>query len=47
MLGLKQPELISEIRQEAELLVQADPDLDGHPALRQAVDRRLEQTSIS
>jgi ATP-dependent DNA helicase RecG len=47
MVGLKQPELISEIRQEAELLVQADPDLDGHPALRQAVDRRLEQTSIS
>jgi hypothetical protein len=29
------------------LTVEADPDLKGNPALRRAVDRRLEETATS
>jgi ATP-dependent DNA helicase RecG len=47
MRALKQPELLSEVRQEAEGLIAADPDLTRWPALWQAAARRLEQTSIS
>ncbi|MBO0705664.1 MAG: ATP-dependent DNA helicase RecG [Candidatus Dormibacteraeota bacterium] len=47
MQALERPELISEIRQEAERLLAEDPDLAGIPALRQAVQRRLDQTSAS
>jgi ATP-dependent DNA helicase RecG len=47
MQALQQPELLSEVRQEAELVLTADPGLDQHPALKSAIARRLEQTSIS
>jgi ATP-dependent DNA helicase RecG len=44
---LRQPELLSEVRQEAETLLADDPDLTRWPALWEAAARRLEQTSIS
>ena len=44
---LQQPELLSEVRQEAERLLAADPDLTRWPRLWEAAVRRLEQTSIS
>ncbi|HSR22393.1 MAG TPA: ATP-dependent DNA helicase RecG [Candidatus Eisenbacteria bacterium] len=44
---LQQPELLSEVRQEAESLLAADPDLTRWPALWLAAARRLDQTSIS
>jgi ATP-dependent DNA helicase RecG len=47
MEALQQPELLNDVRQEAELIVGADPSLDGNPALKAAVIRRLELTSIS
>jgi ATP-dependent DNA helicase RecG len=47
MLGVKQPELLSEARQEAEALAAEDPDLTRWPALWRAAERRLERTSIS
>src|SRR5712691_6766256 len=47
MQALREPELLSEARQEAEALLAADRDLSKHPALAQAVVRRLELTSIS
>jgi ATP-dependent DNA helicase RecG len=47
MQALQQPELLSEVRQEAEVVLTADPGLDQHPALKSAIARRLEQTSIS
>jgi len=47
MEALQQPELLNDVRQEAELIVRADPSLDGNPALKAAVIRRLELTSIS
>jgi ATP-dependent DNA helicase RecG len=47
MQALKQPDLLHEVRQEAEAIVQADPGLEKHPSLRDAVARRLEVTSIS
>jgi hypothetical protein len=47
MQGLRQPELLNEVRQEAERLLEADPDLSGHPAVARSVSRRLELTSIS
>ena len=47
MQALEQPELLSEVRQEAERVLRDDPGFERHPALRAAVDRRLEQTSIS
>jgi ATP-dependent DNA helicase RecG len=45
--ALQQPELLSEVRQEAERIVSEDPHLEGHPLLKAAVIRRLELTSIS
>jgi ATP-dependent DNA helicase RecG len=45
--ALLQPELLSEVRQEAERIVEADPDLERHALLKASVIRRLEQTSIS
>ena len=45
--ALLQPQLLDDVRQEAERIVQADPSLNGQPALRAAVVRRLELTSIS
>jgi ATP-dependent DNA helicase RecG len=47
MRGLQQPELLSEVRQEAEALIVEDPDLTRWPALWEAAARRLDQTSIS
>ncbi|MGA7912561.1 MAG: helicase-related protein [Candidatus Dormiibacterota bacterium] len=47
MQALQQPELLSEVRQEAELVLSTDPGLEHHPALQAAVARRLELTSIS
>ncbi|MGH7776310.1 MAG: ATP-dependent DNA helicase RecG [Candidatus Dormibacterales bacterium] len=47
MHALQHPELLSEIRQEAEALVQEAPDLERWPALRAAAEARLESTSIS
>lgn len=45
--ALLQPELLSEVRQEAELIVGQDPELSHHSALKAAVIQRLELTSIS
>ena len=45
--ALLQPELLSEVRAEAERIVQQDPNLAQHAALKTAVQRRLELTSIS
>ncbi len=47
MQALQQPELLSEVRQEAEEALRADPGFEGQPALQAAVTRRLELTSIS
>jgi ATP-dependent DNA helicase RecG len=47
MQALQQPELLSEVRQEAERVLAEDPGFERHPALRAAVARRLELTSIS
>jgi ATP-dependent DNA helicase RecG len=47
MQALQQPELLSEVRQEAEQVLTADPELEQHQALRTAVARRLQMTSIS
>jgi ATP-dependent DNA helicase RecG len=44
---LQQPELLSEVRQEAETLLADDPDLTRWPRLWEAAARRLDQTSIS
>jgi ATP-dependent DNA helicase RecG len=47
MAALEQPELLSEVRQEAERILEADPGFEKHPVLRAATARRLELTSIS
>jgi ATP-dependent DNA helicase RecG len=47
MQALEQPELLSEVRQEAQRVLEADPGFEHHPILKDAVARRLEQTSIS
>jgi ATP-dependent DNA helicase RecG len=47
MEALRHPALISEVRDEAERILASDPNLDSSPALRAAVLRRLELTSIS
>ena len=47
MQGLLQPELLNQARQEAERLCDEDPELRSHPALLDAVQRRLDLTSIS
>jgi ATP-dependent DNA helicase RecG len=47
MRGLFEPNLLNEVREEAERVVEADPGLDRSPALKAAIDRRLELTSIS
>lgn len=47
MQGLREPELLNEVRQEAERLLADDPDLSRHPVLAAAITRRLELTSIS
>ena len=47
MEALKQPELLNEVRQEAESILQSDPTFTEQPVLRAAIARRLELTSIS
>ncbi|HEX2646072.1 MAG TPA: DNA helicase RecG, partial [Candidatus Dormibacteraeota bacterium] len=47
MNALLQPELLNEVREAAQQVVRKDPDLERHPALKAAVIRRLELTSIS
>jgi len=47
MQALEQPQLLSEVREEAERVLEADPGFAGHLALKAAVARRLDQTSIS
>jgi ATP-dependent DNA helicase RecG len=47
MQALQQPELLNEVRQEAESLLQSDPNFDQNPLLKAVVLRRLELTSIS
>jgi ATP-dependent DNA helicase RecG len=47
MQALQQPELLSEVKQEAESLLQSDPGFEQNPLLKAAVSRRLELTSIS
>ena len=47
MQALQQPELLSEVRQEAERILAGDPGFVRHDDLRKAVARRLELTSIS
>jgi RecG-like helicase len=47
MQALLEPELLSEVRQEAQRLLEEDPDLDRWPELWRAAQRRLELTSIS
>ena len=47
MQALQQPELLSEVKQEAESLLQSDPGFEQNPVLKAAVLRRLELTSIS
>ena len=47
MQALEQPELLSEVREEAERVLAADPGFDQNPSLKSALIRRLEQTSIS
>ncbi|MGH7903763.1 MAG: ATP-dependent DNA helicase RecG [Candidatus Dormibacteraceae bacterium] len=46
MQALRQPALLSEVREEAEALVASDPELRSCPALRDAAQRRLESASI-
>src|SRR4029077_14303082 len=45
--ALRQPELLSEVRQEAEQIVASDPTLDAQPVLKAAANRRLDVTSLS
>jgi ATP-dependent DNA helicase RecG len=47
MQGLREPELLNEVRQEAERLLAEDPDLKRHPVLAASITRRLQLTSIS
>ena len=47
MQSLKQPELLSEVKQEAERVLAEDPKLERHAALARAVSRRLDETSLS
>jgi ATP-dependent DNA helicase RecG len=47
MQALEQPQLLDEVRLEAQRLLETDPGFRGHPVLASAVGRRLDQTSIS
>jgi len=47
MAALEQPELLSEVRQEAERILESDPGFAHHALLKSTVARRLEMTSIS
>ena len=47
MQALLEPELLNEVRQEAESILESDPNFEQHPVLKVAVARRLQITSIS
>jgi ATP-dependent DNA helicase RecG len=47
MAELLQPKLLNEAREEAEAIVAEDPELSSHAALKDRVDRLLEQMSLS
>ena len=47
MAALQQPELLSEVRAEAERILAEDPGFEHHPLLKATVARRLELVSIS
>lgn len=47
MQALEQPELLNEVRQEAVLTVESDPDLAENEPLRRAIERRLDETAVS
>jgi ATP-dependent DNA helicase RecG len=47
MQALEHPHLLSEVREEAERVLESDPGFANHPTLLAAVARRLDQTSIS
>jgi ATP-dependent DNA helicase RecG len=47
MRALENPELLNEVREEAERLLEADPEFKRHPALSAAIKLRLVETSIS
>src|SRR5260221_560600 len=47
MQALEQPQLLSEVREEAERVLESDPGFGQNPLLKKAVARRLELTSIS
>ena len=47
MQALEQPELLSEVREEAERVLESDPGFANHPMLQAAIANRLDQTSIS
>jgi len=47
MQALQTPELLNEVRQEAESILESDPAFEQHPVLKAAVARRLQITSIS
>ena len=47
MQALERPELLNEVRQEAERVLEADPGFEHHPTLKAAIADRLADTSIS
>src|SRR5262249_17753847 len=47
MQALLKPQLVSQIRDEAEALLEADPELKLHPALHVAAQRRWKELAIS
>jgi ATP-dependent DNA helicase RecG len=47
MAALRQPELLSEVRQEVERILESDPRFEQHLLLKATLARRLELTSIS
>jgi ATP-dependent DNA helicase RecG len=47
MQALEHPHLLSEVREEAERVLESDPGFANHSTLLAAVARRLDQTSIS
>ncbi len=47
MQALEQPELINEVREEAERVIASDPGLEHSPGLKAAIAHRLDVTSIS
>ena len=47
MQALEHPHLLSEVRDEVERVLEADPGFSNHPTLKAAIARRVDETSIS